>query len=77
MVNSKAYFHLLHTHITSVACSIHVAIILYVCILNVLHYKREEIPSAVAVSGEGGVAGERRVVGGVINTHLCCVSEPL
>jgi len=43
--------------------SIHVAMILYVRILNVWRHVRGKITSWVAVRGEGGVAGEGTVVG--------------
>ena len=48
---------------SAVACSIHVGMILYIDILNVWCHIRGKIASEVAVRGEGGVAGEERVVG--------------
>ena len=44
-------------------CSVHVAVILYIGILNTRRHVRVKITSGVAVRGDGGVAGKGRVVG--------------
>ena len=46
-----------------VAHSIHVAMILYVGILNARHHASGKIPLGVAVRSDGSVAGEGRIIG--------------
>ena len=53
-MNSKARFY--------TKCGSALAMIVYACVLNVWRHARGKIDSWVAVKGEGGVAGEGRVV---------------
>ena len=69
-MNSKAclllYTRALRAHIIIPkrgSALIHVAMILYVGILNVWHHVSGKIALGVTVRGDGGVAGEGRVVG--------------